>query len=255
MTFLQHQAAFFKAITSIKSIKTTHVSLYVTLLQHWLRNRCKNPIGISRSDIMADSKIASIATYHKCIVDLTKLGFITYQPSYNPHSGTAISILPIESHKTAFKMQTTHSKNEQVIKPTCSKNEQVKNDAYIYNNITNNNKDIYMDTPVQKLNMSVKKEKTKKSHTGHRKFSIPTIDEVKLYFEESKSTIEEANRFYNYYSANGWLVGGGKTPMKDWHAAARNWILNSKNFRPKETRSTGPGNLHVNNDKNYSEPL
>ena len=29
----------------------------------------------------------------------------------------------------------------------------------------------------------------------------------------------EADKFYNYFSSNGWLVGG-KTPMKDWRAAA-----------------------------------
>ena len=30
---------------------------------------------------------------------------------------------------------------------------------------------------------------------------------------------------YNYYEANGWRVG--KNPMKDWKAAARNWMKNN----------------------------
>ena len=31
----------------------------------------------------------------------------------------------------------------------------------------------------------------------------------------------DAERFVDYYTANGWKVG--KNPMKDWKAAVRNW--------------------------------
>jgi hypothetical protein len=42
--------------------------------------------------------------------------------------------------------------------------------------------------------------------------------------------------------------------MKDWKAAARNWILNIPKFSPKlKPVNTNPINL--NNNKNYSEPL
>lgn len=56
--------------------------------------------------------------------------------------------------------------------------------------------------------------------------------------------------FFNYFESNGWLVGG-KTKMKDWKAAARNWMLNAKCFEKPEPTS----NLHVNENKRYDIPL
>lgn len=36
----------------------------------------------------------------------------------------------------------------------------------------------------------------------------------------------ESSKFVNYYESNGWKVG--KNPMKNWKAAANNWITNKK---------------------------
>lgn len=62
----------------------------------------------------------------------------------------------------------------------------------------------------------------------------------------------EAQKFFNYFESNGWLVGG-KTKMKNWNAAARNWILNSQKWNSSEAKQSG--NLHTNQDKDYSIPL
>ncbi|WP_348800018.1 hypothetical protein [Flavobacterium adhaerens] len=44
--------------------------------------------------------------------------------------------------------------------------------------------------------------------------------------------------------------------MKDWKAAARNWILNLDKFNPKkESNNLNPKNLNVSNSKDYAEPL
>lgn len=57
----------------------------------------------------------------------------------------------------------------------------------------------------------------------------PEFPDVKLYFEEKDAPAEEAEKFFNHYESNGWLVGG-KSKMKNWQAAARNWLLNAKKF-------------------------
>ena len=84
----------------------------------------------------------------------------------------------------------------------------------------------------------------------------PTIEEVKTYFQENNFPEQEAQKFFNYFSSVGWLVGG-KTPMVDWQAAAQNWIINSVNFN--HYTDTNPTNrskqLHTKTDKNYAEPL
>lgn len=55
-------------------------------------------------------------------------------------------------------------------------------------------------------------------------FTKPSLDEV---INEMKNDFE-AKKFFNYYESNGWRVG--RNPMKNWQAAARNWLQNSKNY-------------------------
>ncbi|WP_454803175.1 hypothetical protein [Mucilaginibacter phyllosphaerae] len=45
---------------------------------------------MTRRELMAFSKIASIATYHKCIRELDAFGYIRYQPSYHPKLGSRV---------------------------------------------------------------------------------------------------------------------------------------------------------------------
>ena len=62
-----------------------------------------------------------------------------------------------------------------------------------------------------------------------KRFTAPTIEEVKEYCSERKNGVD-AERFVNYYTANGWKVG--KNPMKDWKAAVRTWERNTE--KPKD---------------------
>ncbi len=81
--------------------------------------------------------------------------------------------------------------------------------------------------------------------------AIPTsLSQVRLFFEKEKSTKLEAEKFFNYFQSNGWRVGG-RSPMKDWQAAARNWMLNAQKFEPIRKTSV----LHATVNKNYEEPL
>lgn len=45
----------------------------------------------------------------------------------------------------------------------------------------------------------------------------------------------EAENFFDYFSANGWKVGG-KTPMKNWQAACRNWVRRSVKINKDDTK-------------------
>ena len=62
-----------------------------------------------------------------------------------------------------------------------------------------------------------------------KRFTAPTLEEVKEYCAERKNGVDAA-RFVNYYTANGWKVG--KNPMKDWKAAVRTWERNTE--KPKD---------------------
>jgi len=61
-----------------------------------------------------------------------------------------------------------------------------------------------------------------------RAFTRPSLQEILGYFLHLGSTADEANKFYDHYTANGWKVG--KNAMKDWKATARNWNRNKGKF-------------------------
>jgi hypothetical protein len=83
----------------------------------------------------------------------------------------------------------------------------------------------------------------------------PTIEDVKTYFLEQSFPEIEARKFFNYFSSNGWLVGG-KTPMVDWKAAAQNWMINANKFNTNEQYQPNRAkHLNTTIDKDYAEPL
>lgn len=57
-----------------------------------------------------------------------------------------------------------------------------------------------------------------------KKFSKPSLDDVRTYCQERNNQVD-AERWFNYYSSNGWKVG--KNSMKDWKAAVRTWETSS----------------------------
>ena len=82
-------------------------------------------------------------------------------------------------------------------------------------NVTECNTEIEIDKEIDK-----DKEKYKK------RFTKPTLEDVQAYCKERGKGVD-AQKWYDYYSANGWKVG--KNPMKDWKAAVRTWERSGNN--------------------------
>lgn len=68
------------------------------------------------------------------------------------------------------------------------------------------------------------KDKADKPPSRH-KFSPPTVEDIKAYCREQGYMVD-AERFVDHYASNGWMVG--KSKMKDWQAAVRNWSRKDK---------------------------
>ncbi|MFN9374496.1 MAG: hypothetical protein ACK6D3_21625 [Planctomycetaceae bacterium] len=66
------------------------------------------------------------------------------------------------------------------------------------------------------------------------RFAPPTPEEVRAHCMETGQHID-AERFIDYYTANGWRVG--KSPMKSWKAAASGWWRRDQENKP--ARATG----------------
>jgi hypothetical protein len=274
MNYIKHLTGFFIRIASEETIYPTHISLYIALFQSWNINRFKNPITISREEMMKASRIASKATYHKCIKELQSMGFIEYLPSYNPYSGSEVILHDLSDRKSVFKNQTSSiidqtlpindlansNDSEQVDEPNIYNNTKTSKNIEnisIDTNFKIFNQDEFLEVEMKEKKSSAKKKEKSLSKTDHSK---PNLVQVKEYFKQQEYSEFEAERFYNYYTSNGWLIGG-KTKMIDWHAAARNWMLNTAKFTvnlPQNLQSKEQPrakHLQVTEDKNYAEPL
>lgn len=290
MNYIKHLTGFFEKVAIDKTLNPTHVSLYIALFQFWNCNRFKNPISISRDEVMRISKISSKATYHKCLKNLHSLGYINYEPSYNPFRGSHVYLFNFSDDlkPNPKSEKITIPKNESVFELV---NEQVVNKlhtgsgtsnktsteqalvSYINNtnipNISNDLKIANLDEQAKNFenddviarNEAISKNRKEKSSAKKEKEFVvtsgavkkPTIESVKAYFLEQNFPELEAIKFFNYFSSNGWLVGG-KTPMVDWQAAAQNWILNAPKFISNEKPNRAK-HLNTGTDKDYSEPL
>ena len=119
------------------------------------------------------------------------------------------------------------------------------------------------------LEVQNRTELDSKDGTG-QKSKRPTPAEVSEYFSEysvAKNSgwemtrcIEQGERFCDHYIANGWKVGG-KTAMKDWKAAVRNWHNNGfggsnercqgSNGKPAENVFSPPAGVELYDGPDY----
>lgn len=276
MNYIKHLTGFFEKVSIDFELNPTHISLYMAVFQLWNQNRFQNPIGISRDELMRISKISSTATFHKCIKELSTKGYVIYSPSYNPFKGSTLEVINLDYYtkpvqKKEVRKLKSLSKNEQVIEQVIKQdNEQALNKyqtsskhvPYINNtnnlNIVNehnqknevdNQKNLEIETLLDS-EINTKKKLRKKKDTEQ---IPPDWELVMAFFKDKQIPLIEAEKFYNHFQSNGWLVGG-KSKMKDWKAAARNWILNSNKFQGN-TATPQPNHLHTPNFKNYAEPL
>src|SRR5271154_4192270 len=73
-----------------KRITVWHISLFGALVYCWEKGDCRNPVSITRRELMQLSHIYSTTTYHKYLLELVAFGFIQYLPSYNPFLGSLV---------------------------------------------------------------------------------------------------------------------------------------------------------------------
>ena len=85
----------------------------------------------------------------------------------------------------------------------------------------------HTDNTIKELRIKKKKEVTITDTIDRGAKSRPrSQDEATAYFVEIGSTAEEGATFWDHFESNGWKVGG-KTAMKNWHSAAKNWVRRS----------------------------
>ncbi len=76
-----------------------------------------------------------------------------------------------------------------------------------------------------------------------RRFTPPTVDDVRLYCQERGNSVDP-QRFVDFYASKGWKVGS--QAMKDWQACVRTW-------EQRDSASPSSGYTRHENPKNHYE--
>jgi hypothetical protein len=253
-----------------KCMKELQALGFMEYLPTFNPHSCSNVIMVNFSDDLNNRlKFEPLSSSkNKPVQNLTNSKNEQVVDQVNNHKILKDNILKLNTNsknKIEPVQNKTRLKNEQHI-------EQVDEQVYIDNNktYTNNiNKDIYSKSEILNAENSntaleeIQEEKEKscaKKEEANKNGIIPSVEMILEYFAFKESSETEANKFFNYYSSIGWLVGG-KTKMKDWKASARNWIMNQNKFQTKSNRhpelgeGPKPNHLQISNYKNYAEPL
>lgn len=108
-------------------------------------------------------------------------------------------------NQTETEQKPNGNQTETETKPNETESEKSKPNVYVNDNVNVIERAIYVNSN----NACVR-----------ARMDPPSVDEVRDYCREIGSTID-AQRFVDYYAANGWKVG--KNPMRDWKAMVRRW--------------------------------
>ena len=119
--------------------------------------------------------------------------------------------------------------------------------------VTKNNKSKSKSKSIESdIDINIVGVKTPASATrqpARARFVPPSPDDILNYMTEyafkkglDADPVIEAEKFFNHFTANGWLVGG-RSKMRDWQAAAGNWLLNAKTYKAPAGNSNPFGDL------------
>lgn len=100
------------------------------------------------------------------------------------------------------------------------------------------------EKPQTEHKQEVKNEKNEKK-IKREVFTPPAVDDVMGYCNEKGYQVD-AERFVDFYSSKGWMVG--KNKMKDWKATVRNWARQEKEAeKPKVKKNAFAANCPQRN--------
>jgi hypothetical protein len=153
------------------------------------------------------------------LTELAQLGFID---RYQVGETSIIKVLNFSKHQSPHK---TEKASELPDKP-------LKTDScpITVNAPLNNESETVKESLIPDSGFLIPDSKPKA-----KRFTAPTQNEVYEYMvERDYNSKTEAEKFIDFYSSKGWMVG--KTKMVDWKAAVRNWLKGAEKL-PEPTAS------------------
>lgn len=144
-------------------------------------------------------------------------------PKLERHLEMVFDFIRVDLDKNLRKYEDTCKRRKEAIQKRW-------NNTNEYNSIQMNTNDTDSDNEYEYEYDYESSKEDKKEIKTKKKFIKPSLEEVNSYCLERNNKVD-AQRFIDYYEANGWKVG--RNSMKDWKAAIRTWEKNEGSFSNK----------------------
>lgn len=199
--FKRHDIRIIEEMPNGKEYLLFYLKLLVESIDHEGELRFSDTIPYNEQmlSVITNTNIDVVRSAMKLFVELKMIDVqddaTIYMAEVNKMIGSAAD------NDNANRQRRFRERQKQLALPNC------------YDGVTKNNesKSIELEKDIEKEKEDIKPQK---------RFTKPTLEEVQAYCQERGNNVD-AQKWYDYYSSNGWRVG--KNPMKDWKAAIRTW--------------------------------
>ncbi|MGE7775982.1 hypothetical protein ACQKLP_14735 [Chitinophaga sp. NPDC101104] len=276
--YIRHLNAFFRLVRQDERLRANHISLYLALFQIWNQHRFQNPFPVIRAEVLRLCRIGSKNTYIHCLRELQDFGFIVYRPAERKGAASQIVMLLLvfdnrgntgaqlslfgDTESSCTNSDPDPDPDRQNLTGSCPKIDTRVGSFLgpLYKQV-NNDKNEWEKTPAPRKKIEGKiRETVMVGPAPTDAPRAPGLEAVMTFFRDAGYPDAEGQKFFHHYQANGWRQAG-KTPIRDWRAAGRKWMLNihpktpENNGKRKQRPGTGPGRFQADTDKSYTDPL
>lgn len=236
VNYISHLNSFMTYLKRDNPLNVYHVGLYLALFHAWNNAHFASRFPVTRKALKRVCRIGTDHTYAKCMKELNDIGLISYQRSTREGVPSIVSMTLLDK---AGKLLSGNTHDENHI--TCFMENHMG--SHVETNTIAAESFSASLIKQSMYNGKVEREKEKR---------IPQQEEVRIYFKNLGINDTEASKFFHYYTAKGWLVGG--RIVKDWHSLAAKWLTNIHSFTSQQYHhgNTGSGALLAGEEKVYS---
>lgn len=202
-------------------ISPAHTALYFFIIEHNNRLGWKKEFGLPRQMAMDALGIKNHRTYSKIFENLIEWGFVkVIERAKNQYSSNIIAIVKNTKATTKALDRALYKQLQKQSNST---------DLGI----------VCIDKPLTNKPLTNKQERGKR-------FSPPTLSDVKKQISEKKYLTVNAESFINFYGSKNWMIG--KNKMTDWKKALGGWESRNQN-ESNQKKATSSNFLNVNENK------
>ena len=250
MNYIKQLNAAFEKFFFDDRLNPTHISLYMALFQEWNSNRFASEFFVNRRELMRVAKIGSKSTYHRCVVELDKWGYLSYIPSNNPYKGSKIKMSIIRTTD-----EPAVGQYDPILEQVAEQYHPIR-EPLVYQHHPNAGQVANPHRPLggQALVPYINNPK----HININK-QPKNRQAVLIFFKEKGFSADEGKKFFDYYEKRDWKTRD-EQEINDWQAIAKHWMDRTERYGTETSQTIKRAsqirdNLRTSKMKDYGQPL